>query len=120
MRGAALALLLIAACSDKAGESGAGDSGLCADAPVLMYANFGQGFLLENCQSCHASTSLDRNGAPEGVVFDTLEDVLPLADLILAQAGGEDPPMPPQGGVEDLEREKLRIWLSCWVDLEEP
>lgn len=115
-----LLLSLFLACSDKDGESGGAETGLCADAPVLMYANFGEGFLIENCQSCHASASGDRNGAPEGVVFDTLADVVSQSALILDVATGDDPSMPPQGGVDEEDREKLEIWLTCWIDEEEP
>ena len=113
-------LSLLLGCSDKGGESGGAETGLCADAPVLMYANFGEGFLIENCQSCHASTSTDRNGAPEGIVFDSLSDVVSQSSLILGVATGDDPSMPPQGGVDEEDREKLEIWLTCWIDEEEP
>lgn len=107
-------LALLAGCADKGGI--AADTGLCADAPVLMWANFGEGFMVENCQACHASTSLDRNDAPEGVVFDTLDDVKAQVDRILARATGDDPTMPPQGGVDADDRLRLQIWLSCWLD----
>lgn len=113
---AALLLLGCGAPEDSAG----GETGACAEAPVLMYANFGEGFLRENCQSCHAAASLDRNGAPEGVVFDTLADVVAQADAIRAAATGAEPSMPPQGGVDEQDREKLAIWLDCWLDEEVP
>ncbi len=112
-------LALLLACKEKGGESGGAETGLCADAPVIMYANFGEGFLIENCQACHASTSVDRNGAPDGVVFDTLDDAISQADRILAVATGDAATMPPQGGVDDEDREKLEIWLTCWIDDEE-
>lgn len=116
-----LGALGLGACGDKGGESAAsGDTGLCADAPVIMWANFGQGFLTENCQSCHASTSADRHDAPEGVVFDTLDDAVAQADRILARATGEAADMPPQGGVSEEDRQKLEIWLTCWIDDESP
>lgn len=110
-------VFLASACKGDKGESAVpAETGLCADAPVLMWANFGQGFVLENCQSCHASTSLDRNDAPEEVSFDTLEQVRALSDRILARAAGAEPTMPPEGGVGDEDREKLELWLSCWLE----
>lgn len=109
-------MALLAGCADKGGGETAADTGLCADAPVLMWANFGEGFMVENCQACHASTSLDRNDAPESVVFDTLDDVKAQVDRILARATGDDPTMPPQGGVDADDRLRLEIWLTCWLD----
>lgn len=86
---------------------------LCQDAPVVTYVSFGQDFLRENCQSCHASTSAERNGAPTEVFFDTEEDALGWADRILDRAGADPPSMPPRGGLEADDQERLRIWLSC-------
>lgn len=107
---------LSAACAEKGIDSARVDTGLCSDAPVIMWANFGEGFLKANCQSCHASTASDRSGAPEDVIFDTKADAVAQADRILARATGEDPTMPPQGGVTEQDREKLEIWLRCYVD----
>jgi hypothetical protein len=117
MRGLVAALLL--GCTDKGGGTGSGDTGLCADAPVIMWNNFGDGFLTENCQACHASTSTNRYDAPEDVVFDTLDDVKAHADAMLLAATGDDPRMPPEGGVDDEDRLKLEIWLTCWLDEDE-
>lgn len=117
--GVVLGAALGAGCSDKGGESASVDTGYCADAPVLMWANFGQGFVTENCQSCHASTSESRHDAPEGVTFDTLADAVAQADRMLARATGDSPDMPPEGGVSDEDREKLEIWLRCWIDDED-
>lgn len=86
----------------------------CADAPVVTWSNFLEGFFIENCQTCHASTSLERYGAPVGVTFDTLEQVLALEDRILARATGDAPSMPPGGGVSDEDRLLLEISLTCW------
>ncbi len=85
----------------------------CAGAPTLAWSNFGQGFLLENCQGCHASTAVDRYGAPEGVVFDTVEDAWLHAPRILARSTGDAPTMPPQGGVSADDRTRLEWWLRC-------
>ena len=54
--------LLLACTGDATDDTAVADA--CADAPVVTYETFGAGFLLENCQSCHASTAPDRKGAP--------------------------------------------------------
>ncbi len=108
----------LVACGDRGGDSAAAaadlDTGACASAPVLTWANFGDGFVTENCQSCHASTTPDRRGAPPTVTFDTYEDTMAHRDRVLARSAGDAPTMPPQGGVDPAEREKLSIWLTCW------
>ena len=117
MRGVSLSLALgLGACAASSPtETGApmADAG-CEEVPLLTWENFGAGFLIENCQSCHASTNPDRRGAPAGVVFDSLEQTLAHRSTILARATGASPSMPPQGGVSDDDRERLRIWLTCW------
>lgn len=113
MRTLTLALLL--GCADKNEESG-GDSSFCGTAPTVTWDTWGAGFVTESCQSCHASTSPDRNGAPDGVVFDTEEDVAARASLILAVATGDAPTMPPEGGVSEDDRALLEIWLTCGID----
>lgn len=89
------------------------DTGICADAPVVTWENYGHGFVLERCQSCHASTSDNRYGAPEGVSFDTKEEALAQADRILARVV-DDETMPPSGGVDADDLELVEIWLTCW------
>jgi len=100
--------------SAAAAAAAALDTGACLEAPVLNWANFGDGFVTENCQACHASTTPDRRGAPPSVTFDTYEETMTHRDRILARSGGDDPTMPPQGGVDAEQREKLAIWLTCW------
>ncbi len=108
MRVALLSLLV--GCSTV--PSGA-DSAGCADAPLLTYDNFGRGFLTQNCQPCHATAAPDRHGANPSVTFDSYEDVVLEWDAIAAMATGDDPAMPPAGGILDEDREKLAIWLAC-------
>lgn len=90
----------------------------CDEAPLTTWNNFGQGFLVENCQPCHASTSVDRHDAPKSVVFDAPEDVASRRDRILARATGAAPDMPPAGGVSDEDRARLEAWLRCDFDPE--
>jgi uncharacterized membrane protein len=97
------------------GESHTGGTADCADVPAMTWNNFGRGFTIEACQGCHASTVEGdaRFGAPEWVVFDTVDQVWAVADLVLAVCTGEAPSMPPQGGVTDDDRARLQWWLSC-------
>ena len=88
----------------------------CRDAPDITYASFGRGFMTGNCQGCHASTAENRHDAPEDYVFDTVEDCWRFASSILAVAtplDGDDPSMPPLGGVTDDDRTRLMWWLLC-------
>jgi uncharacterized membrane protein len=86
----------------------------CADTAVLTWDNFGQAFIVTNCQSCHATTAADRHGAPADVVFDTRGDVLRQAARVLARVTGDPPTMPPGGGISEESRHKITVWLSCF------
>jgi len=105
-----LLVLLMAGCGEQEDTA---DTAFCLDAPVLTWDNFGDGFMTQHCQSCHASESPSRQDAPEDISFDTEEQTLALADRILARATGDSPTMPPQGGAQDVDRLKLQWWLSC-------
>jgi len=95
-------------------SDGGGDTGdFCDDAPTVTYNNFGQGFMTENCQGCHASTAPDRYGAPKEVIFDTVEDCWEQVDRVLLRSTGSAATMPPQGGVSDDDRTRLAWWLRC-------
>ena len=104
-------LLLLLACAD--GEEDTAVDPLCDNAPVTTYDNFGQGFMLQHCQSCHASTAENRYDAPPEIFFDDQAKVQELAERILARSAGEQPSMPPQGGVEEADRLRLEQWLLC-------
>jgi hypothetical protein len=97
---------------DAAGAVDATDDP-CAAGPVTTWANFGHGFLLGNCQGCHAATTPDRHGAPPGFSFDTPADVARLRAAILATSTGPAPTMPPAGGVSETDRARLALWLAC-------
>jgi len=118
-----IAALLLLACGQPAESATAPvetaspeTEGPCATAPVVTWDSFGKGFITGTCQTCHASTATDRHGAPEAVVFDTEADVLAQAALVLEVATGDDPRMPPEGGVSDDDRARLAWWLTCPAD----
>ena len=116
-----IALLLVLGCGNGPDPTDTGSApppGACDDAPVLSWENFGEGFLLENCQSCHAESAPYRaqseNPPPESVTFDSYEKTIALRTLILATTTGDNPSMPPRGGVSPVDADKLEIWLNCW------
>jgi hypothetical protein len=89
------------------------DPAICTDAPVVTYGNFGQGFLLQRCDGCHAAGTPDRFGAPAEVTFDSVDEVWALRGEILTASTADDAPMPPASPAPAEEREKLTIWLTC-------
>lgn len=100
-------------CAGDDGSDAADDDVLCDGAPAADWETFGAGFFTEQCQACHASDSPDRHGAPSDVVFDTEGDVTALAERVLARATGDNPTMPPEGGVSEDDRYLLEVWLRC-------
>ena len=111
------------ALADSGEPSGSTDTaGFCDSSPVITWNNFGNGFVTENCNACHAADAPYRQTAsadvvpPQSATFDTEAQVMAAKDAILAFATGEDPLMPPEGGVPLLDRERLEIWLTCVED----
>ena len=111
MRVGWLGLLLLLAC-----DSDDDLSDLCVDPPVLTWDNFGQDYVRHNCQTCHASTTVDRHDAPVEVVFDTRDQVVLYRDRILDRATGPTADMPPSGGVTEDDRWRAEVWLRCFED----
>ena len=91
----------------------------CATEPCSphYYENFGEGFLIQNCQGCHASTTTDRAGAPVEFSFDSYTDVLTHKQAIVREI--QENTMPPMGGLDEDEREAALEWLSCTIQEEE-
>jgi len=85
----------------------------CEEAPSIDWINFGEAFVVQNCNGCHHSNTPDRYGAPEHAVFDTADDVWSRKGMVLATAGGDMPSMPPNGGTTERDRLMLEIWLTC-------
>lgn len=108
----ALVLVLGGACAPEVAK----DSALCVDAPPVDWETFGEGFVTQNCQTCHASTSPNREDAPDDVTFDNAGDVWAMKDLVLSLAATEAPTMPPLGGTTDDDRYLLEVWLTCGVE----
>lgn len=79
--------------------------------PGTTWEGFGQGFFVEYCQGCHASTAPDRFGAPADVTFDDEADVTTWRDRALARLQADT--MPPGGGVPEDDLARITAWLAC-------
>ncbi|MCB9743730.1 MAG: hypothetical protein H6740_14115 [Alphaproteobacteria bacterium] len=105
-----LLLALSLSCGDAPVDSGV--PAICEDAPALTWANWGDGFFATYCRSCHSETTPDRRGAPEGIDFNTREQVQAQAalvrDSVLVRGS-----MPVGGGVYEEDLEMLEVFLDC-------
>lgn len=84
----------------------------CVDAPGATWTSFGDAFFAFYCRGCHAAETPERNGAPVGVDFDTLEEVAAQADRIRVRVLDEET-MPVGGGVYPDDLVLLDVFLSC-------
>lgn len=109
------ALIWLAGCAGD--ESTAIGVQTCdATTPLVTWETFGEGFVTTHCKGCHASTAIDRQGAPAVVILDTREDALDWKSAILYNAASLEPSMPPNGGPVDEDRQLLSIWLTCFPE----
>lgn len=97
-----------------AGE-GTDSAGACADAPVLGWEDVGHPLLLEYCATCHSETATERFGAPDGLNFDSYDQVVALRGAMLAVLTADPPEMPPLLSVPEQDQELLISWLTCDV-----
>ena len=105
--------ILLACGGDKGADSAVVEPVDCAE--VTNWTTVGAPFIYTWCTPCHSETltGADRQGAPEGVDFATLEDAQAYADRIEARVFAESNPMPPAGGVPEEELEAVAEWLDC-------
>lgn len=120
-------LLVMAGCGDDDSQgpspmTGSGSSGAsCPSGSTLTYDNFARAFFEQYCTRCHSSalTGAERNGAPNGYNWDTLDGVRAIAperiDAVAAAGPNKvntfmplDEPRP-----SVAEREQLGEWLAC-------
>ncbi len=102
-------LTLLLACA----EPDARDTSSCGaeDRPVT-WDGYTRGFFLTYCAACHSSSATERYGAPEGVDFDTPQQVLDQAERVRARVL-EAQTMPLGGGVPAEDLTLLAEWLDC-------
>jgi uncharacterized membrane protein len=84
----------------------------CDTAPEVSWSGWAQGFFRGYCTSCHSVDTPDRWGAPEGLDFDSEEDVAGRKQQIQSAVLDSDR-MPVGGGVIEADLELLQIFLSC-------
>lgn len=104
------------------GSVGIATKSLCSPGGALTYESFGKPFLNRYCTRCHSTavTGDARQSAPADHNFDTLEDVLAMAEHIDTNAAGGpaalNTTMPPSGPFPtEAERRRLGEWLACEV-----
>lgn len=87
----------------------------CPGDNALDYEGFGGPFVLTWCTGCHSAIFPDgeRQGAPAGIDFDTIEGIRAHADRMWARAADQNHTMPPVGGPADSLRSDLGQWLAC-------
>jgi len=116
--------LLVAGCDDHVVGHGdeKPDELVCSGNDT--WETFGAGFIRTWCHSCHSSALADgyRYDAPVGVDFDTLLDVQTQLEHsalgethpgIIDKATGDDPSMPPAGGVLPEVQDRFDAWIAC-------
>lgn len=91
------------------------DSGSAELDCSINWDGWTDGFFATYCRSCHSVTTAERYGAPEGVDFDTRDDVIRWAERIRFRVL-EQETMPLGGGVIPSDLEPLDMWLQCQVE----
>ena len=76
------------------------------------WLNTGRPFFRTYCTSCHAEDATERFGAPEGVDFDSEQDVQDYEERIYIRVLDEGT-MPLGGGIPEEDLELLEIYLEC-------
>lgn len=92
---------------------------VCPPDSFLTLDNFGSGFLSEYCLGCHSSEipMNMRQGAPEGIDFDTMDGLRVFAPRIYARSADGYDTMPPAGGPDATSRILFGEWLACGMPL---
>lgn len=86
---------------------------ICDSGSDVTYADFGETFIRQHCQGCHASSSNDRHGAPESVHFDSIEDIWERRDDILRVTTSDEADMPPAWKLDEDNIRLVQQWLEC-------
>lgn len=109
--------------ADDSNETGTGPTGAdCPSDSDLTYDTFGAQFFDDYCTGCHSSenSGAERNGAPVGANWDSVENIREAGDFIDMRAAiGPDasntsmPPAQAPNKPSDEERRQLGEWLAC-------
>lgn len=111
-------LIVLGACNPGgSGDSAAGETAsACADVALLTWDNWAHGFFTSYCLPCHSANTEQRYGAPDGINFDTEEEVRTLEGLVRSTALSEEPTMPIGGGVPQADLDFLADYLDCGLN----
>ena len=83
------------------------------NAPVVNFLEI-QGIINERCTNCHSASPTDKvwTTAPNGVMFDTPEQIVSMKDRILNRAViTRTMPQANQTGMKQEERDAIEIWI---------
>lgn len=118
-----LALFIAGACVESDKEDGdTGSKGMSQDEEKICGLNFEDSilpFFEDYCLRCHSETKVGaaRNDAPEGVDYDTLEDVLDQGTRIRERLLDGPSLMPPSEPIPtQMERDDIIAWIDCALD----
>lgn len=114
-----LLLLAVSCAPDPAASVDAADALVdtgtdpaCDEPDLPTWENWGEGFFVTWCQSCHSRTTPQRAGAPEGVDFDSASDVQQ-AEAAIRRTVLESRSMPVGGGLPEADLHDLDRLLRC-------
>ena len=105
-----LAAALAVGCEDPPAPAVTDTS--CGGDFELNWDNFGDAFFHTWCRSCHSADAPQRFDAPEGVDFDTIDEVRAYKDRVQVRVIDEHT-MPLGGGISQDELDTLQIYLDC-------
>ena len=110
-------LVAIAACTSGTATDSATpvQDSACAGAYPVTWSNWAEGFFLTYCRACHSAATSDRQGAPEGLDFDTLRQVRDQAAAVEDAVLVGDR-MPVGGGVTEDDLILLQDFLDCGLE----
>jgi hypothetical protein len=87
----------------------------CPDDSLVTWENFGGGYVISYCTTCHHSAlpADMRQLAPSAMNFETIELIREHAPRIWARAADQNATMPPVGAPGLDERQMFGEWLAC-------
>lgn len=87
----------------------------CPEDSFVTYEDFGGPLMISYCNGCHSQDlpEAERQKAPFGVDFDTVEQIRKHAERIWQRSGDQNATMPPIGGPSEEDRALLGEWLAC-------
>ena len=87
----------------------------CPEDSIVTWQTFGAAFVRTWCTSCHSADLPEgmRRDAPLDVNLDTAGGVRRNLERVWSQAADGNAVMPPLGGPDRAERERLGEWLAC-------